>query len=92
MGFEDGADLLVVGGDFEELFGCGDVGTDDFVLGAARLLGLGLGGGGNGRWGGLGPDGFLLDYQEAVGNDGGCQAGNAAKLGGGASFGVFNRE
>ena len=31
--------------DFEELFGVGDVSGDDLVLGAARLLGLGLSGG-----------------------------------------------
>jgi len=59
----------------------GSVGTDDFVLGAARLPGHGLSGGGNGGWGGVGHDGSLLDYQETVGGGGGCQAGNAAKSG-----------
>ena len=80
VGFEDGADFGIFGRDFEELFGVGDVGGDDLVLCAARLLGLGFGGCGDGFWGGIGQMGFLLDYQKAVGSGGGFQAGNAAKL------------
>ena len=64
VGFEDGADFGIFGRDFEELFGVGDVGGYDLVLGAARLLGLGFGGCGDGFWGGIGHMGFLVELSE----------------------------
>ena len=77
VGFEDGADFGIIGGDLEELFGVGDVGFDDLVLRGARVFrGRLVGSGGRGG-GGVWHLNGGLDVQENDGSERSWQGENA---------------